>query len=124
MDGREKCVLDNTKRQVISVKGFVAHRHNVLFMKVPVISLQLIPQPNRRQTLSFPPFPEADGYLLRPILFRNCRYFTGLCSSNIPRYFLDFALHILRSSEVLRDILLKEWDQSDVDPQKCKKTLR
>ena len=30
-------------------------------------------------------------YLLRPILFRNCRYFTGLCSSNIPRYFLDFA---------------------------------
>ena len=31
-------------------------------------------------------------YLLRPILFRTCRYFTGLCSSNIPRYFLDFAL--------------------------------
>ena len=30
-------------------------------------------------------------YLLRPILFRTCRYFTGLCSSNIPRYFLDFA---------------------------------
>ena len=29
-------------------------------------------------------------YLLRPILFRTCRYFTGLCSSNIPRYFLDF----------------------------------
>ena len=33
-------------------------------------------------------------YLLRPILFRTCRYFTGLCSSNIPRYFLDFASHI------------------------------
>ena len=32
-------------------------------------------------------------YLLRPILFRTCRYFTGLCSSNIPRYFLDFASH-------------------------------
>ena len=30
-------------------------------------------------------------YLLRPILFRICRYFTGLCSSNIPRFFLDFA---------------------------------
>ena len=30
-------------------------------------------------------------YLLRPILFRTCRCFTGLCSSNIPRYFLDFA---------------------------------
>ena len=30
-------------------------------------------------------------YLLRPIFFRTCRYFTGLCSSNIPRYFLDFA---------------------------------
>ena len=23
--------------------------------------------------------------------FRTCRYFYGLCSSNIPRYFLDFA---------------------------------
>ena len=31
-------------------------------------------------------------YLLRLILFRTCRYFTGLCFSNIPRYFLDFAL--------------------------------
>ena len=30
-------------------------------------------------------------YLLRPIFFWTCRYFTGLCSSNIPRYFLDFA---------------------------------
>ena len=30
-------------------------------------------------------------YLLRPIIFRTCRCFTGLCSSNIPRYFLDFA---------------------------------
>ena len=30
-------------------------------------------------------------YLLIPILFRTCRYFTGLCSSNIPRYFLGFA---------------------------------
>ena len=30
-------------------------------------------------------------YLLRPILLRTCHYFTGLCSSNIPRYFLDFA---------------------------------
>ena len=30
-------------------------------------------------------------YFLRPILFRTCRYFTGLCYSNIPRYFLDFA---------------------------------
>ena len=26
--------------------------------------------------------------------FRNCRYFSGLCSSNIPQYFLDFALNI------------------------------
>ena len=34
-------------------------------------------------------------YLLRPILFRTCRYFTGLCSSNIPRYFLDFVFHVL-----------------------------
>ena len=32
-------------------------------------------------------------YLLRPILFRTCRYFTGLCSSNIPRYFLEFAFY-------------------------------
>ena len=36
-------------------------------------------------------------YLLRPILFRTCRYFTGLCSSNIPRYFLDFALNCIYS---------------------------
>ena len=39
-------------------------------------------------------------YLLRPILFRTCRYFTGLCFSNIPRYFLDFAsscvIHVSR----------------------------
>ena len=35
-------------------------------------------------------------YLLRPILFRTCRYFTGLCSSNIPRYFLDFAQYTVR----------------------------
>ena len=33
-------------------------------------------------------------YLLRPILFRTCRYFTGLYSSNIHRYFLDFAYMI------------------------------
>ena len=26
--------------------------------------------------------------------FRTCRYFSGLCSSNIPRYFLDFAYGI------------------------------
>ena len=25
--------------------------------------------------------------------FRNCRYFSGLCSSNTPRYFLDVASH-------------------------------
>ena len=37
-------------------------------------------------------------YLLRPILFRTCRYFTGLCSSNIPRYFLEFAFS--RSSSI------------------------
>ena len=36
-------------------------------------------------------------YLLRLILFRTCRYFTGLCSSNIPRYFLDFALNPIKN---------------------------
>ena len=35
-------------------------------------------------------------YLLTPILFRTCRYFTGLCSSNISRYFFDFALPFSR----------------------------
>ena len=30
-------------------------------------------------------------YFLRPILFQTCRHFSELCSSNIPRYFLDFA---------------------------------
>ena len=39
-------------------------------------------------------------YLLRPILFRTCRYFTGLRSSNIPRYFLDFALQCYKSYNV------------------------
>ena len=29
-----------------------------------------------------------------------------------------------RSPEVLQDSLLKEWDQSDVDPQKFKRTIR
>ena len=43
-------------------------------------------------------------YLLRPILFRTCRYFTGLCSSNIPRYFLDFAF-ILKSSHCFTTVL-------------------
>ena len=28
--------------------------------------------------------------------FRTCRYFTGLCSSNIPRYFIDFALSLIK----------------------------
>ena len=32
-------------------------------------------------------------YLLRPILFQTC-YFSGLCSSNIPRYFLNFPLNL------------------------------
>ena len=39
-------------------------------------------------------------YLLRPILFRTCRYFTGLCSSNIPRYFLDFVQSQKWKSEI------------------------
>ena len=30
-------------------------------------------------------------YLLRKILFPNLSLFSGLCTSNIPRYFLDFA---------------------------------
>ena len=30
-------------------------------------------------------------HLLRPILFPNLLLFYGLCSSTIPRYFLDFA---------------------------------
>ena len=45
-----------------------------------------------RQGTLTPPDTWSRPYLLRPILFRTCRYFTGLCSSNIPRYFLDFAL--------------------------------
>ena len=47
-------------------------------------------------------------YLLRPILFRTCRYFTGLCSSNIPRYFLDFA-HKTSLWEALHQINLILW---------------
>ena len=41
------------------------------------------------------PVPLGLAYVLlvetNPFL-RTCRYFSGLCSSNIPRYFLDFAL--------------------------------
>ena len=40
------------------------------------------------------PVPLGLAYVLldiESILFRICRYFSGLCSSNIPRYFLDFA---------------------------------
>ena len=37
-------------------------------------------------------------YLLRPILFRTCRYVSGLQSPNIPRYFLDFAFFVLSPS--------------------------
>ena len=33
-------------------------------------------------------------YLLRPILFPNLSLFSGLCSSNIPWYFLDFVLYL------------------------------
>ena len=46
-------------------------------------------------------------YLLRPILFRTCRYFAGLCSSNIPRYFLDFALVLLQYSLKMTNVLKK-----------------
>ena len=35
-------------------------------------------------------------YLLRPIHYRTCRYFTGLCSSNIPRYFSRFCFSHFR----------------------------
>ena len=34
-------------------------------------------------------------YLLRPILIPNFSYFTGLCTPNIPRYFLDFVLRYM-----------------------------
>ena len=30
-------------------------------------------------------------YLFRPIVSHTCCYFSGLCTSNIPRYILDFA---------------------------------
>ena len=60
-------------------------------------------------------------YLLRPILFRTCRYFSGLCSRNIPRYFLDFTQQYEVSlSQMLNDILIinQQWlpNQSDFPP--------
>ena len=45
-------------------------------------------------------------YLLRPILFRTCRYFTGLCSSNIPRYFLEFAYKVLQDTNTTDELML------------------
>ena len=45
------------------------------------------------------PVPLGLAYVLlvETYPFRTCRYFTGLCSSNIPRYFLDFAFNIVEN---------------------------
>ena len=34
-------------------------------------------------------------------LYRTCRYFSGLCYSNIPQYFLDFAIHPLNCIDMI-----------------------
>ena len=65
------------------------------FWVVSIEHLRRVWHADRGRLLLRTPGPVPLGlhmfYLLRPILFRTCRYFTGLCSSNIPRYFLDFA---------------------------------
>ena len=50
-------------------------------------------------------------YLLKPILFRTCRYFTGLCSSNIPRYSLDIAWSNVKSQSLKEHTILNSANQ-------------
>ena len=40
--------------------------------------------------------------------FRTC-YFSGLCSSNIPRYFLDFAYFLLQTIWIKLKEIKKKW---------------
>ena len=59
--------------------------------------------------------------------FRTCRYFSGLCSSNIPRYFLDFALYwlfsfwcpVYSSLTVLRGTPTLWYLEVDISNMKC-----
>ena len=62
------------------------------FWVVSIEHLRRVCHVDRGRLLLWTPCPVPLGlaYVL-PILFRTCRYFTWLCSSNIPRYFLDFA---------------------------------
>ena len=52
-------------------------------------------------------------YLLRPILFRTCCYFSGLCSLNIPRYFLDFTFYP-RATRCGGDLVTLLWFRASV----------
>ena len=45
-------------------------------------------------------YVRIQNYIL--VNARNYIYFIGLCSSNIPRYFLDFACHCSIHSQILR----------------------
>ena len=58
-------------------------------------------------------------YVLRTILFRVCRYFTGLCSSNIHRYFLDFACQsaMPSKSNKLRHVNTMRWESWNIITQ-------
>ena len=42
--------------------------------------------------------------------FRSCRYFSGLCSSNIHRYFLDFAFVILQRQQNIIYFTVKKYN--------------
>ena len=46
--------------------------------------------------------------------FRTCRYFTGLWSSNIPRYFLDLALFSIYTLHTIHSSCSIVWSKSTV----------
>ena len=95
-----KSVLQSLiEKQVITANNIYCNRHCLVteFWMVSIEYLRRVWHADRGRSLLRTPSPVLWDlhifYLLRPILFRTCRYFTGLCSSNIPRYFLDFALY-------------------------------
>ena len=75
------------------------------------------------------PVPLGLAYVLRVETnpFPNLRYFTGLCSSNIPRYFLDFASEGSPTLTALKSLLeeifkMIPWSRcsADATSAKCK----
>ena len=63
------------------------------FWEVFIKHIRRVWHADRGRLLLRAPGPVPLFYLLRPILFPNLSLLLRTTSSNIPRYFLDFALH-------------------------------